>query len=173
MKLLRWVVGIGVATWIGHYLMALAVPHLVMGLLYSRGGDTFGHNTLFVAPMADDTARTVVRPSPDLIYAICIYDLAEGPLRIEAPVPARYWSMQFYQMNTINYAGITNQRDESTRIGTTANVTLIGPEEDPEAYPGEVVQSPTDRGVMLLRASAIGDTLLQQAAINASSCAPA
>jgi uncharacterized membrane protein len=170
MKLLRWILGIAAVAWFGQYLMALATPHLIMGLLHSRGSDTFGSNTLFIAPSPDHTMRTVVRPSPDLIYAICVYDLSGGPVRIESPVPTRYWSMQFYQMNTDNFAGITNQRDESNRIGRTARVTLVGPDADASAFAGEVIQSPTQRGVMLLRASAIGDASEQQAAINASRC---
>jgi hypothetical protein len=29
---------------------------------------------------------------------------------IEAQIPERFWSMQFYQMNTDNYVGISNLR---------------------------------------------------------------
>ena len=78
--------------------------------------------------------------------------------------------MQFYQMNTDNYVGISNQRDQHHRVGTVAKVTLIGPGDDPGEYEGEVIQSPTDRGLVLLRASAIGDRSPQQAALDASSC---
>ena len=80
--------------------------------------------------------------------------------------------MQFYQMNTDNFAGFSNRRDEHDRIGSVVNVTLIGPEHDPKDYDGEVIQSPTQRGVMLLRASGIGDASETQAALAASSCGP-
>jgi uncharacterized membrane protein len=173
MSIVRWLAGILVAALLGHYLLAMAVPHLVMELLYERGGATFGYNRLVVAPAADAGTRTVVRPSPDLFYAICIYNLEQGPLRIEAPVPARYWSMQFYRMNTDNFAGLTNQRGEKHRIGSTTSLTLIGPRHKPGDYGGELVRSPSERGVMLLRASAIGDRERQHRALELSRCEPA
>jgi hypothetical protein len=75
-------------------------------------------------------------------------------------------------MNTDNFAGITNQRADSKRVGSVARVTLISADDDPANYAGEVIQSPTDRGIMLLRASAIGDRTQQQAALDASRCGP-
>jgi uncharacterized membrane protein len=172
MKILRWVLGILACAWLGQYLLAMILPSLIMAVLYEQGADQGGYNQLVVRPLPDETFRGVVRPSPDLLYASCLYNLKDGPLFIEAPVPDRYWSMQFYQMNTDNFAGITNQRDEQRRIGSVAKVTLIRAEDNPADYPGEVIQSPTDRGIVLLRASAIGDRVQQQAALDASSCGP-
>ena len=172
MKPLKWLLGIVLCAWAGQYLLALVVPNLVMELLYWQGAQYGGYNTLVVRPVPDATSRTVVRPSPDLLYASCIYNLEDGQLLIEAPIPPRYWSMQFYQMNTDNFAGITNQRDERNRVGTVAKVTLVSADDDPAKYAGEVIQSPTKRGIMLLRASAIGDRAAQQAALDASRCGP-
>tara|TARA_R110002049_G_scaffold21045_29_gene77471 strand:+ start:5116 stop:5637 length:522 start_codon:yes stop_codon:yes gene_type:complete len=173
MKLLKWVLGILVCAWIGQYVLALALPSLIMEVLYAMGTQQQGDNQLAVSELPDEDFRTVVRPSPDLFYASCFYNLENGPVVIEAPIPPRYWSMQFYQMNTDNFAGITNQRDERDRVGSTVNVTLIGADESAEGFTGEVIRSPTQRGVMLLRASAIGDRAEQRAALLASRCDPA
>jgi uncharacterized membrane protein len=173
MKLLKWLLGILMCAWAGQYLLALLVPNLMMESLYAVGSKQRGNNQLVVIQVPDETSRTVVRPSPDLLYASCIYNLQDGPLVIEAPIPVRYWSMQFYQMNTDNYAGITNQRDERHRVGSVVKVTLIGADDSPDDYTGEVIQSPTQRGMVLLRASAIGDYAEQQAALEASHCGPA
>jgi uncharacterized membrane protein len=173
MKLLKWLLGIIVCAWAGQYLLALIIPNIMMETLYALGSKQVGHNQLVVSPVPDETSRTVVRPSPDLLYASCLYNLGDGPLVIEAPIPALYWSMQFYQMNTDNYAGITNQRDERYRVGSVVKVTLIDNDDSPANYTGEVIQSPTQRGMILLRASAIGDRTAQQAALDASSCGPA
>jgi uncharacterized membrane protein len=173
MKLLKWLLGIAVFSWAGQYLLALMIPNLVMETLYAVGTKRLGYNQLMVNQVPDETSRTVVRPSPDLLYASCIYNLGDGPLIIEAAIPARYWSMQFYQMNTDNYAGITNQRDERHRVGSVVKVTLIDNDDSPANYMGEVIQSPTQRGMILLRASAIGDRTAQRAALDASSCGPA
>lgn len=173
MKVLKWLLGIAVCAWVGQYALALLLPNLVMEALYFLGEKQQGHNQLMVAPVADEKSRQVVRPSPDLLYASCLYNLQEGALTIEARVPERYWSMQFYQMNTDNYAGITNQRTERDRVGSIARVTLISVDQSPEDYEGEVIQSPTSRGIVLLRASAMGDRSQQQAALDASICRPA
>lgn len=173
MKLLKWLLGIVVCAWAGQYLLGLMVPTMAMKTLYTLGGKQMGYNQLTVNPVPDETARTVVRPSPDLLYASCIYNLQDGPLVIEASIPERYWSMQFYQMNTDNYAGITNQRDERHRVGSVIKVTLIDADDSPDHYAGEVIQSPTQRGMMLLRASAIGDHTQQLNALQASHCGPA
>lgn len=170
MSILRWLLGIAVCAWLGQYLLAMLVPNLAMEVIYREGADHGGYNRMVVRPIPDATARSIVRPSPDLLYASCLYNLQDGPLIIEAPVPERYWSMQFYQMNTDNFAGITNQRDQQSRVGSLAKVTLIGASDDPAKYRGEVIQSPTDRGIILLRASAIGDRAPQQAALEASRC---
>ncbi len=173
MKLLKWLLCIMVCAWAGQYLLALMIPNMVMETLYAVGSKKMGYNQLVVNRVSDETSRAVVRPSPDLLYASCIYNLEDGPLIIEAPIPARYWSMQFYQMNTDNYAGITNQRDEHHRVGSVVKVTLIDSDDSPADYTGEVIQSPTQRGMIMLRASAIGDRTAQQAALDASSCGPA
>lgn len=172
MKFLKWCLGILLCAYLGQYLLALALPNLVMEVLYHRGGVKQAYNTLYIKPRADEASREVVRPSPDLFYGSCIYNLAEGPLLIEAKVPERYWSMQFYQMNTDNYAGMSNRGDGRYRAGTHVQVTLIGPNSNPEDYSGEVIQSPSQRGIMLLRASAIGEASAALAALKQSECGP-
>ncbi|ARN75726.1 DUF1254 domain-containing protein [Oceanicoccus sagamiensis] len=172
MSWLRWIAFILICGWLGQYPLAMLVPHLVMERLYSKIEERISPNKLNVNPRPDETSRWVVRPSPDLLYASCLYNLEQGSVVITAPVTDRYWSMQFYQMNTDNFAGITNQRDEHVRIGTQVEVTLIGPEADPEQYSGEVIQSPTARGMMLIRASGIGDDTEAKAALELSRCSP-
>ena len=170
MNWLRWVAAILVCGWLGQYALAMLVPHLVMERLYQKFAEAREPNQLNLTPRPDEDSRWVVRPSPDLLYASCLYNLEQGPVLISAPVPERYWSMQFYQMNTGNFAGITNQRDQQSRVGTRVEVTLVGPEANPANYSGEVIQSPSTRGVILLRASAIGDDSQARAALESSTC---
>lgn len=170
MSWLRWIAAILLIGWLGQYPLAMLVPQLIMERLHTKAGEVSGYNQLSINSKPDENSRWVVRPSPDLLYAICVYDLAQGPVVISASVPERYWSMQFYQMNTDNFAGIINQRDQRFRVGTQVEVTLINPDANPEEYSGEVIQSPTGRGVMLLRASAIGDGSQSQTALKNSSC---
>lgn len=170
MNWLRWIIAIVVVGWIGQYPLAMVLPNLVMERLYQQASETASQNKLIVRERPDESFRTVVRPSPDLFYALCFYDLEQGDLTITAQVPERYWSMQFYQMNTDNFAGVTNQRDESYRTGGVTEVTLVGPSRNLTDYGEDVIQSPTERGIMLLRVSAIGDSTQAKAALVNSSC---
>ncbi|MBK6511961.1 MAG: DUF1254 domain-containing protein [Haliea sp.] len=88
MKLLKWLLAILVVAWAGQYLLAMVAPNLIMEMVYLGGAKQGGYNQLLVRPVPDETARTVVRPSPDLLYASCLYNLEDGPIVIEAPIPA-------------------------------------------------------------------------------------
>lgn len=170
MRIMRTVAVVLLCAWGGQYLLAMTAPQLIMEALHRAVGQRYAHNTLNVAPTPDASSRDVVRPSPDLIYAMCAYDLTDGPVAISAEVPSRYWSMQFYQMNTNHFAGFTNKGGGEARAGETLKVTLIGPEQRAADFFATVVQSPTNRGVMLLRASAIGDANATRVALRNSTC---
>ncbi len=170
MSWLRWITAILFIGWLGQYPLTMLVPQLIMERLYYKIAENVSPNQLNATLRPDESSRWVVRPSPDLFYASCLYNLKQGPVVINAPVSERYWSMQFYQMNTDNFAGITNQREQRFRAGTQVEVTLVGPDTNPNDYAGEVIQSPTERGIMLLRASAIGDDSQAQAALKNSRC---
>jgi uncharacterized membrane protein len=72
--------------------------HFATGRLAKAGG---GWNTLFATPLADDKRRQIVRPSPDLAYSSCAFDVSKGPVLIDAePVPAPYWSLSVFDAET-------------------------------------------------------------------------
>jgi len=173
MNKIKWLVAVLLMAWVGQYGVAMLAPNLIMQTLYRGVADLSGENIFVITPLPDETARTLVRPSPDLFYGICAYNVESGPVFIEALVPAKYWSMQFYQMNTDNFSSFSNQRDEVYRVNTTAKITLISASDDPNNYKGEVVQSPTGKGIMLIRVSAIGEQAPQLAALKASHCGAA
>lgn len=173
MNKIKWLVAICLLAWVGQYGLAMIAPNLIMQALHRGVVDQYGENSFGLIPLPDETSREVVRPSPDLFYGICAYNVEHGPVIIEALVPAKYWSMQFYQMNTDNFNGFSNQRDESYRVNALAKITLISASDDQNKYQGQVVQSPTDKGVMMIRVSAIGDQAMQMEALKASQCSAA
>jgi uncharacterized membrane protein len=173
MNKIKWLVAVLLMAVVGQYGVAMLAPNLIMQTLYRGVADLSGENIFIITPLPDETARTVVRPSPDLFYGICAYNVKSSPVLIEALVPKKYWSMQFYQMNTDNFSSFSNQRDEAYRVDTTTKITLISASDDSSKYQGDVVRSPTDKGVMLIRVSAIGDQTQQMEALKASHCSAA
>lgn len=95
-----------------------ATPHVIMAKAMEKLGagriNTMQHQGL---PNAE--SRFVVRPSPDLAYSICVFDLAQGPVAIDAFVPPqRYWSLSVFDANTDNIFSV-NDRAASGRYALT------------------------------------------------------
>lgn len=66
-------------------------PGFLMGRAFERVADAGAVNAMAFAPLATDRARVIVRPSPDLAYASCPFDVSKGAVVVEAlPVAAPY-----------------------------------------------------------------------------------
>ena len=132
-----------------HVLTLAAFPTLVM-LALKRSTEKAGHpmNTLIHAPRVTADSKRVVRPSPDLLYSACGFDVSEKPLKIIAPVPDTYWSVSFFASNTDNFFVLNDRQARSKRV----EILLVGPGASPPK-PGRarVIVSPTDQGVIIFR----------------------
>lgn len=94
------------------YLVALStIPGAVMRFAVGRIADRGGINTMAHAPLATADARTIVRPSPDLAYSTCPFDLGKGAVTVTVmPVAAPYWSLSVYDAKT-NAVFVRNDRE--------------------------------------------------------------
>ena len=82
------------------YLGLRYTPDVLMGAAIKRVA-AGGFNRFTHAPLASAASRTIVRPSPDLAYSSCPYDVSDAPLLIDAsPVPAPYWSLSIFDSRT-------------------------------------------------------------------------
>jgi uncharacterized membrane protein len=130
-----------------HVLTVKAYPYYIMfKLSKSRQGVI---NTIHHAPPTTAESRAVVRPSPDLLYSACGYDVKEKPLRITAQAPGdTYWSLSIFAANTDNFFVINDRQLDSRH----AEVILV---REGKTYPDHgdalVVEAPIDLGVVLLR----------------------
>ena len=136
-----------------HLVCVLAVPRVVMGAAMNRlAATTGGVNLARLAPPTDASSRRIVMPSPDMRYAVCVYDLASGSVLVETdPRWASYWSVALYDARTDNYR---SWNDRELR-GQGLRVWLL-PEGDaglaaPATGATLRVVSPTRRGVVLMR----------------------
>jgi uncharacterized membrane protein len=145
--------------WLGPLLFGLVVaalaweaslamtPRLVMAVAVKRLADVGGLNHMLHAPLPTAGRRTIVRPSPDLAYSACPFDLENGPLLVEvAPVPAPYWSLSVFDRRT-DVAFVRNSRDTH---GGPMRIVLARPAQEVPAGI-ETVRLRGDRGVALVR----------------------
>ncbi|WP_267382476.1 MULTISPECIES: DUF1254 domain-containing protein [unclassified Sphingomonas] len=121
-------------------------PRVVMARAVSRLGE--GRFNRFVhAPLATAAARTIVRPSPDLAYSSCAFDLLKGPLVVAVPpMPSPYWSLSVFDAHT-DVAYVRN--GVQARGGPIRIAVALGGQRVPAGVP--VVRVGGRRGVALLR----------------------
>ena len=99
----------------GYTVAMVQFPQVLMGFATSRISKSAGYNTMFSAPLATDKARAIVRPSPDLAYSSCPFDLSNGPVLVDVePVPAPYWSLSVFDART-DVAFVRNNLDANNQ----------------------------------------------------------
>ena len=105
-------------------------------------------NKIIHSDKVDSNSRTVIRPSPDLLYSVCAYDATYSPVVITSKVLDSYWAMSFYASNSDNYA-IINDLDIAD---DDVKVYLFGPNSKPtKITDGYAIFSPSNKGAMLIR----------------------
>ena len=136
-----------VAALLAYQLALVATPRLLMAAALRRVEQAGGANALRHPPMPNAQSRTIVRPSPDLAYSSCLFDLSEGPVLIQvAPVPAPYWSLSVFDART-DAVFVRNNRDSG---GRPIRLVIARPG---QAVPAgvEAVRVDGDRGIALVR----------------------
>lgn len=131
-----------------HGVTLMTIPHNIMNDTMNEKFKALPRNEVFHAPPTTAESRGVVRPSPDLLYSICLYDVTERPLRLTALVPDSYWSVSCYASNTDNFFVMNDQQVKSNPV----EVLLVG-KNMPYTDTGnaEVVVAPSDKGIVLFR----------------------
>ncbi|HET9752176.1 MAG TPA: DUF1254 domain-containing protein, partial [Myxococcales bacterium] len=86
-----------------HVAAIQALPRLIVRVVRHRLEGQVGMNRILHAPLPDSAWRTVVMPSPDLLYSACAYDVSDRPLLVTAEVPEGYWSVSAFADDTDNF----------------------------------------------------------------------
>lgn len=96
-----WIVAVLVVAAVVHGFTLVAAPGFIMGKVLARLGPV---NQIQHQGQVTAASRQVVRPSPDLLYSVCPFDLSAGPLRVTAKVPPdTYWSVSIFDADTNNF----------------------------------------------------------------------
>lgn len=126
-----------------------ALPRLVMRSTLRRMGKP---NSMHFGTRPTALSRMVVRPSPDILYASCPFDLSSGALRVTASVPhSTYWSVSAFDSASNNFF-VRNNREVA---GDTLELLLLRrgqtlPSSD-HALERVMVFAPSQRGLLLFR----------------------
>lgn len=137
-----------------HLLAVWAAPRIIMAVVL-KGPVAQGMNMQNQAafpPAVTARSRTVVMPSPDLLYSVCAFDVGQGPVHITAhPQLSSYWSVALYADNSDNFFVINDRK----AAGQPVNLWLVSEGANPtdaKAPPGaQVVVAPSRKGLLLMR----------------------
>lgn len=169
----KWVAGTLLVAVVVHAVSLLALPRLIMLRTMTAVTRSATANTMHYPPRPTAGSRGVVRPSPDLLYAICVYDLgaANGAVRVSThDMPNTYWSVSVFDADTDNFYALNDQQ------AVTGSVDFLLTAKQASVYDGRLpgIAAPTQRGIVLFRALIDDETRLADidAARRHAACAP-
>jgi uncharacterized membrane protein len=145
-----WIVATILVAMIVHLGAIYLLPRVVMMRALDRLGAV---NMVHVGKRPTAASRTIVRPSPDILYATCPYDLSKGPLRVTSPViHTSYWSVSAFDANTNNFFV---KNDQKTPADSIELIVVARGQAWPKldaAVERVILFSPSEKGLILFRA---------------------
>lgn len=144
--LLPFVAGV-IAAFAAYHIALVQTPRVLMSAAVKRVG-VAGMNRMSHGPLATDKSRATVRPSPDLAYRSCPFDLTHGPVRITVPpVASSYWSLSVFDART-EVVFLRNNRETAGK-GIEIILARPGQKTPPDT---EVVRVDAAKRIALVRA---------------------
>jgi uncharacterized membrane protein len=132
-----------------HLATLYALPRRIMARTLARMG---APNTMRFAKRPDETSRGVVRPSPDILYSACPFDLSKGPLKLTARVPhSTYWSVSGFDAATNNFFVRNDQQISGDSIEILALRPGMPLPPLDTATERVILFAPTTKGLFLIR----------------------
>lgn len=143
-----WIAGTIALAALFHILTVFALPYGIMNrAMAGISSQAGGVNKPAYPDRATADSRSIVRPSPDLLYTACVYDVSDRPVRLTSPVPDTYWSLSAFAANTDNFFVVNDRQVRNKRI----EIILAANEnaDTPRGVP--LVVAPSTRGIVLFR----------------------
>jgi len=165
-----WIAATILVAMIVHLGSLYILPRVVMMRAFDRLGAV---NAMHVGRRPTAASRAIVRPSPDIVYASCPYDLTKGPLRVTAPViHTSYWSISAFDANTNNFFV---KNDQQTPADSVELIVVRHGQAWPKldtAVERVILFSPSEKGLILIRAVVDDDKHLPavEAALHQARC---
>ena len=157
---------------IAHVAYFVVTPYFVMRVAMARIAEQAGgiNKPLSTLPPTH-RSRAIVKPSPDLVYTSCVFDISAGPVLVSGTPSPDYWSVALYAANSDNFHVVND------RQAVDSKVAFIIADARRSAIPAQhrlltVVEPPTSKGIVLFRYLALDSAglALAQAAQKPAVC---
>lgn len=147
---LIWVGSMFIVAVVAHAAFIFAYPSIIMSTAMARFAGQ-GENVWRQLPRITEASRGVVRPSPDLAYAVCVYSLANGPVRIAIAPWGEYMSLSLFADNTDNFYTLNDRQMPEGGAIVIIHQASQGLSAADRTSAFATVQSPSARGLALIR----------------------
>lgn len=160
-----------------HVAAVLSLPHLAPKDAWARINALTEPNRMMVLPPASAAQQSIPLMAPDVRYAICRFDLSNGPVRLSLHDLDDLWSITFYTSDAENFYAITGRELKRKNIEI-----IVSPENEAGIKVGSslldaiedlvVVDSPVREGVAVVRAPLLGQSYADRTerALQRSAC---
>jgi uncharacterized membrane protein len=159
-RIALWVLGALLLGGIVHLSTVLAMPTAATLDAYSRLSQRTPVNAVVPLPAASGQDATMPFMDPAFAVAVCRYDLSAGTLKLHAPLSQAYTSLTFYYAINDRAAG---RRAIDLDLMTPEQRAQVPEEEDVTAADRLIIESPTQSGLIVLRALAPEPSLMAMA----------
>jgi len=177
--MIRWLLWLLAGALLGgivHLVAVLILPRTATQDAYSRLAPIAPVNA--VTPLPEPTPQNAVMPfmDPALAAAVCRYDLSDGPIKLTVPLSPAYTSVSFYTRRSVAYYAINDRsagrRQIELQLMTAEQHADLPEDEDVTAADRLIVESPSNTGLILMRALAPEPGLMPvaRAALDKASC---
>jgi uncharacterized membrane protein len=138
-----------------HIVAVLTLPMLAPKSAHARLAMLGPANTMIELPAAAPGRQVMPMMAPDVRYAFCRFDLANGPVRLKATVADELWLIALYTPEGENFysvAGADMKRAEIDLViaATDQTVEEAGVDAPESSDDVIVVNSPVTEGIALL-----------------------
>jgi uncharacterized membrane protein len=179
--MIRWLLWLLSGVLLGgivHLVAILILPNTATQDAYSRFSPLTAVNTVTPVPQPSPQSEVMPFMDPAIATVVCRYDLAGGPIKLTVPVSAAYTSVSFYTRRGVAYYAINDRaagrRLIELQLMTAAQHADLPEDEDVTAADRLIVESPSNTGLILLKALAPEPGLMPaaRAVLNTARCEP-
>lgn len=162
-----------------HIAAILGLPYLAPKDAWDRLSSLAEPNSLEVLPQASPDQQTLPMMAPDMRYAICRYDVSEGPIRLSTQILDDLWVIALYTPLGENYYTISGgdlKRSKVEMVISTQAETLMRLEADATEASEDtvIVKAPEKTGIAMIRVPLRGPAYAERVALalKRASCSP-
>ena len=139
-----------------HIAVVLLAPHVATNNAFARLAPNGRPNETVSLPPAGPSERMLPFADPAVATAFCRYDLASGPIRVEAPPGRSMSSISFHTRYGLVYYALTDRAAVngvvSAVLGTPADLRALAAHDDQESPSRDLrVAAPAREGYVMIR----------------------